>query len=91
MRNKLVKGLIFGTALSLWSFTLWQIVGAQSSSQNLVVAPFVAADRKETKDFVADVVSTAKRSPFLLRTNNPSAAIGTYNGVVITPDATSSA
>ncbi len=91
MRNKLVKGLIFGTALSLWSFSLWQIVGAQSSSQNLVVAPFVAADRKETKDFVADVVSTAKRSPFLLRTNNASAAMGTYNGVVITPDATSSA
>lgn len=82
--RKIVKSIVFGTALSLWSMTLWQLVNAQPQpGQNLVSKPFVAADRPDTPDFLSAVVSTGKRSPYLLRGLSSKPADNTYNGLLI--------
>jgi hypothetical protein len=84
LMRKLVKGIVFGTALSLWSMTLWQLVNAQPQpGQTLVSKPFVAADRPDTPDFLSAVVSTGKRSPYLFRGLSSKPADNTYNGLLI--------
>ncbi len=85
--RKIVKGLVFGTAISLWSMTLWQLVNAQPlPGQNLASKPFIAADRADSPDFLSTVVSTGKRSPYLFRSLSPNPADNNYNGLLIESD-----
>lgn len=85
---KPLKQLFFVLALAIWSAGLWQIVNAQnqSVSQRLFSAPFIASDRSDTPDFLAQVGSTGKRSPYVLSTNKPQVPYGTYNGLIIKPE-----
>ncbi|HIA52914.1 MAG TPA: hypothetical protein EYN91_12650 [Candidatus Melainabacteria bacterium] len=82
--RKIVKGIVFGTVLSAWSMTLWQMVNATPQvTPPMVSKPFIAADRPDTPDFVSTVVSTGKRSPYLFRGMSNQPAPNTYNGLLI--------
>ena len=82
--RKIVKGIVFGTALSVWSLSLWQMVNATpQATPALVSKAFIVADRADTPDFVSAVVSTGKRNPYLLRGMSGQPAANKYNGLLI--------
>ncbi len=82
--RRIVKGIVFGTALSVWSLSLWQMVNATPQAAPAMVSkPFIAADRPDTPDFESSVVSTAKRSPYLFRAMSTQPSADKYNGLLI--------
>lgn len=85
---KPIKYLFFMMALSIWSAGLWQIVNAQNQSgtPGLFSAPFIATDRKDSPDFLAQVGSTGTRSPYIFSTTKSQVPYGTYNGLIIKPE-----
>lgn len=82
--RKIVKGIVFGTVLSVWSMSLWQMVNATPQAMPAMVSkPFIVADKPDTPEFVSAVVSSGKRSPYLLRGMSNQTSPNRYNGLLI--------